>query len=684
MPITATGIGSGLDVESLVSQLVLADVQPAENRLITKEADYLAQVTAYGSVKSALANFQTAAAKASIASQYTGKLASSASPDAVTAIATPSAAVGNFKVEVSTLAASQSLASNAFSSTTDVIGTGTLTISLGTVGYDAVAGSVTSFVEKPDTTPVSVMIDSNNNSLTGVRDAINAANAGLNASVVNDGTGYRLVIQSNNSGSENAISISVDDTGDGNSTDNAGLSQLAFNATAANLLQTAAGLDAELKINGLDVTSPSNSVSGAVEGVTFTLKEVTSSAATIDITKDEAKAKAAVTSLIEGFNQFNAELNKLTAYNAATSTSSVLTGDATLRNLASNVRGALNATVANSGGQFSTLAELGITTDVIDGSLSLNNTKFAAILENDATDVAKVLAAFATPSNANVEFVSATNATEAGNYAVVGSLTGGTSGSWTASSAVTDVTYQGGGGGNAANFDLTVDGTETISITVSGNHDAGGGVLDPASLITEIQGQLDTLTTTSAIVSIVDGIITFTSGSTGSSSTITVSNTAGDVDNAGLGIDDTGTSTAGDPSTISYTINGEAVTTSDGVITGAFGTAVEGLSLRILGNASGALGTVNFNTGLVSPLEALIEGLLAENGLVDARLDGLQSSISDITKQREALELRAQALEKRYRNQFNGLETLISQLNTTQSYLTTALSQFVDPLSFKK
>ena len=669
MPITATGIGSGLDVESLVSQLVLSDVQPVENRLNSKEATYLAQLTAYGSVKSALAKFQTAAASASAASQYTGKLASTSSSDAVTATAEPSAAVADYAVDVVSLATAQSLASGAFSATTETLGTGTLTISLGTVTYDSVAGSVTGFTQKSGTSAVSVVIDSSNNTLTGVRDALNAASAGLNASVVNDGSGYRLVIQSNTTGAENAISISVDDTGDSNSTDNAGLSQLAFNESAANILQTGSGADAAIKINGLDVTSPSNTVSGAVEGVSFMLKKITSSAATVAITKDTAKATAGMNGLINGFNQLNAELNSLTAYNAAASRSSVLTGDATLRNLASNVRASLNAAVANSGGQYSTLAELGITTNVIDGSLSLNNTKFAAILENDATDVAKVLAAFGTPSNANVEFVSAGSATEVGTYAVA-STTTTTSGGLTAGSAISVTSYN--GGGNNAVFSVSVDGAAAVQVTLSNND----------STTAEVLNRINTaLATAGVTASLTNDILTFTSDSTGTASTVEI--TAADANAiAGLGIA-VGAGTAG-TSTTSYTINGEAVTTADGVITGAVGTAVEGLSLKILGNATGDLGTVSFTQGLASPLNTLITGLLADDGLVDARLDGLQSSITDIANQRETLELRAQSLEKRYRTQFNGLETLISQLNTTQSFLTTALSQFVDPLSFRK
>ena len=306
---------------------------------------------------------------------------------------------------------------------------------------------------------------------------------------------------------------------------------------------------------------------------------------------------------------------------------------------------------------------------MIDGSLSLDSTKFAAILENDATDVAKVLAAFGTPSNANVEFVSAGSATEVGTYAVA-STTTTTSGVITAGSAISVTSYN--GGGNNAVFSVSVDGAAAVQVTLSNND----------STTAEVLNRINTaLASAGVTASLTNDILTFTSDSTGTASTVEI--TAADANAiAGLGIA-VGAGTAG-TSTTSYTINGEAVTTADGVITGAVGTAVEGLSLKILGNATGDLGTVSFTQGLASPLNTLITGLLADDGLVDARLDGLQSSITDITNQRETLELRAQSLEKRYRNQFNGLETLISQLNTTQSFLTTALSQFVDPLSFRK
>jgi len=669
MPITATGIGSGLDVEALVSQLILADVQPSENRLNTSEANYQAQLTAYGSLKSALSTFQSVAAGSAASAQYVGKTASTSLVDSATATADQSAAEGSYALEVQSLANTQSLASSGYAATTSTVGTGTLTITLGTVIYDANLGSVTGFAAKADVTPVTITIDSSNNTLSGVKDAINASDANVVASIVNDGSGYRLVLQGQDTGAENAVTITVNDTGDGDSTDAAGLSNLAFDETTSNVTQTNAAANSALTINGLAVTSTSNAVSTAVEGVTFTLKKTTSEPVTITIAKNVSAAKAGVESLVNGFNALNAEINNLTRYNAATSTGSTLTGDATVRNLAQTIRSSLNAAVADSGGAYSTLAELGITSNVIDGSLSIDATKLDAILANDPTDVAKVLASFGTSTNTNVQFVSSTSNTQAGTYAVAGTEIS-TAGFLTADSAISVTSYN--GNGNAAVFSVAVDGAAAVEVTLNNND----------TTTTEVLGRINTaLSGAGVTASLTNDILTFTSDSTGTASSVEI--TAADANAiAGLGIS-VGTGTAGTTS-IDYTINGSAVTANDNVITGAVGTAVEGLSLKILGNASGDLGSVGFTLGIASPLNNLITQLLADDGLIDAKLDGLSSSVADITSQREALALRADALEKRYRNQFNGLETLISQLNTTQSFLTTALSQFVDPLSFKK
>jgi flagellar hook-associated protein 2 len=675
MPLTATGIGSGLDVESLVSQLVLADIQPAEQRINRNEAKYQAEISAYGAVKSALSAFQTAASNASTASQYRSNSATTSLFSAITATATSSAVTGAYELEVASLASSQSLASTAFSATSDVVGTGTLTLSVGTSTYNSGTDTVDSFVAKSGVSSVDITIDGTNNTLAGVRDAINAADAGVTASIINDGSGYRLVLKSDATGAENAVNVSVADTGDSNNTDANGLSRLAFNTSVTNLDQTKAASNASLTINGLAVSSASNSVADAVEGVTFTLKETTESPVTITVSRDTAKAKAALEGFVNQFNELTKTLNSLTDYNADAEQGSLLTGDATLRTLARTIRNYLNTSVSN-GGSYSTLAELGVTTKVLDGTLEIDSTKLQKVLDEDPTDIARVLAAFGTPSNSNVRFLAGTSATQEGTYAVASTVTT-TSGSWTAGAAVTDLSYQGGGGANAAVFDVLVDGSETATINIDRNLDDGTGNLNSALLISEIQTQLDAqLSLTGATVTIVGDIITITSNSSGASSSISVDG-SGDVDNAGLGVD-SGTATAG-TSTSSYTINGQAASESDGVITGAVGTDVEGLQLEVLGNASGDLGTVSFSRGIAVQVNSLITDLLASDGLIEARLDGLNSSVKDLSSQRDALELRANALEKRYRSQFNGLETLIAQLNTTQTYLSQALSGFVEP-----
>ena len=702
MPLTATGIGSGLDVESLVSQLVLADVAPAEQRINRSEARYQAEISAYGSVKSALASFQSAAASAASSAQYLSNSASSSASNIVSASASSGAAAGTYEIEVSSLASTQSLSSATFDATTDAVGEGTLTITLGASTYlDATdptnPDTISSFSAKAGATAVDVVIDSSNNTLSGLRDAINAADAGVNASIVNDGQGYRLVLQSKETGAENGFNITVNDS-DGNATDTNGLSRFAFfraedGSSTTNLDHNKAANNATLSINGLDVTSASNSVSTALEGVTLSLKEktVADSPVTITVARDTSKARTALESFVGQFNELTETLNALTEYNAEAEQGSLLTGDATLRTLARTVRAYLNTSVSN-GGNYSTLAELGVTTKVLDGTLQIDGTKLQKVLDEDPSDIARVLAAFGTPSNNSVRFISGSSATVEGTYSVSVTETPVSAGYWVAGAVLgagaADADPSFNGNGNDAQFTISIDALGTQSINIGENYQiTNNGTFDQDesdALATAIQQKIDDAfgvtpgATSITTVTFEAGVLKITSATSGLASSISVTPTAGfETGNTLLGIDG-GTSTAG-TSTLGYFINGEAASESDSILTGAVGTDVEGLQLEILGNATGDLGTISFSRGIAVQVDSLISGLLASDGLIEARVDGLNSSVKDLESQRDALELRANALEKRYRAQFNGLETLIAQLNTTQTYLSQALSGFVEP-----
>jgi len=670
MGITATGLGTGLDVEGIVSALVLADTQPVENRLNSKESNFQAKLSAYGTVKSALSVFQSSANNVGSPAGFQKKTATSSLFSDVTVAAKSGAAVGSYEIEVSALASAHSLATTAFTTTSDVVGTGTLSIATGTTSYNSATDVYSSFTEKTGTSAVSITIDSTNNTLAAVKDAINASDAGVNASIVNDGSGYRLVLTSALSGAENSISLTVTDVGDSNNTDTNGLSRLSFDSGSTNLTQTKEAADAALTINGLAVTSSSNEVSAAIDDVTLSLKKVTAAPVSITIAEDTATPKANIESFVAAYNDVIGTLNQLTKYDSTAASGSLMTGDSTIRTLASNIRGLVNAQVENVGGSYSSMAELGLTTVVKDGKLKIDNTKLDAVLKANPLDVANVFAAIGRPTGSNVRFVSSTINTQSGSYGVSGTATN-TAAVYTAGSAVTDFSFN--GNGNDVTFSVTVDGGSTQNVTLNSNLSNAEGVR--ADIAGKLTGVTVTLDASDKLV--------FTSNTSGTASSIAISGIDGSEDTQ-LGLSNAN-GAAGTTST-AYTINGAAaIADSTGnIITGAVGTVVDGLSLEILGGATGDLGSVNFGIGVGAQLNTLIKSLLETDGLLDARITGLNNSVTDITKQRTVLEAKATALEARYRTQFNGLETIIASLTATQSFLTTALSQFVDPLAFKK
>ena len=315
MPITSTGISSGLDVESLVTQLVAADIGGPARRLDSQEASYLSKVTALGSLKGAVSGFQSALTGISSGSTYQGKSASSTDAAAVGITANKGARPSNYSVSVSALATAQSLAlaGTAFSSISDPVGTGTVSITDG-------AATTT------------ITVDSNNNSLAGLADAINASAVKATANIVNDGSGYRLLLTADETGLANALTIAVSSDSDGNDTDNAGLSRFA----SANLTQTVAASDAAFTVNGLAMSSSTNLVTTAIENVSLNLKKTTTAGETVSlsIADDTSSVTASFNGFLKGYNDLMKTLNELSGYNSATGRGSVLTGDATIQNLA--------------------------------------------------------------------------------------------------------------------------------------------------------------------------------------------------------------------------------------------------------------------------------------------------------------------------------------------------------------
>jgi len=669
MAFPVAGIGSGLDLESLITGLVAAERTPTESRLTRQEISLTAELSAFGLYKGALSSFQSSLAKLSTLGTFSQRLASSSDEDIVNISAGADAATANYDLAVTQLAKSHSLASGSYSSVSDTVGTGTITIRFGSTDYtspDPGPESYNSFSVNPEKGVATITIDSTNNTLEGLRDAINDADIGVSAAIINDGTGYRLLLNSASTGEENSLEISVDDSGDGDDLNNSGLSSLAFNSGATNLSQTVAAQDAIFSINGLTINSSENTVNDVIDGVDLTLKNVTGATPiSLSIAEDQASVKEAITDFVGAYNSFIETVNNLTSYNSDTGRAGVLQGDFSARSITSQLRQVLTNAVDGFGETtFSSLSEIGITTQV-DGTLNVSSGDLDTVLASNFDEIVGMFAAVGFPSDDNIDFVSSSDQTAVTNHAI----------------NITQIATKGQLIGAVAafpldidddndSFSIKVDGITSNSITLTqGNYTSG------ADLAAELQARINGDTALSgggATVTVTFNTDHFeiTSDRYGSGSHVEVltvdANTSSELGLSVIagtnGLDVTGT------------IGGVAALGSGQFLAGAVGSDAEGLKLLIQGGVTGDRGTVDFSRGIAHQLDALITNFLKADGALDSRTDGIQDRIEDIEDRRERLDFRMEALEARYRAQFNALDSLLAQLQSTGDFLTQQLA----------
>ncbi|MGB5325479.1 MAG: flagellar filament capping protein FliD, partial [Pseudomonadales bacterium] len=333
--ISSLGVGSGIDLQSLVDGLVSAERSVAEASLNRREVQAAERLSAFGLVKSALSEFNGTLTALADFTTFQSRTATSSDSDTVSVSASADASLGSFSVDVLDTGTAQLLVGSglldsngaALANTSTNIGGGTLTIG---------QGSQPSF---------NVEIDAANSSLSDIASAINSAggNTGVQASVVNSDAGPSIVLSSNDVGLDNEIYVTVADL-DGNDTNAQGLSQLTFDSAdipGSNLTQQTAATNAQIAVNGLTVTSTDGNVfSDAVEGVSITAKDVTTAAATVTIGNDTGKASQALGSFVEGFNKLVDIIKEVTQVNVGedATSSGVLVGDSLVRSIEAQLR----------------------------------------------------------------------------------------------------------------------------------------------------------------------------------------------------------------------------------------------------------------------------------------------------------------------------------------------------------
>ncbi|KVW96071.1 flagellar filament capping protein FliD [Thiobacillus denitrificans] len=655
--ISAPGIGSGLDVNGIVSQLMAAERQPLA-ALARQEQTYNQKLSAFGQVRSTLASFQTALQDLSSGSKFQALSATASDTKVLSASASSNATPASYQLEVLQLAQQHKLASSGYAATSDVVGSGTLTIQFGT--YDS---GLNTFTANADKATKTITIAPANNTLAGVRDAINAANAGVSATIVNDGsaTGNRLVLTSTDSGANNSLKISVTDD-DTISTDMSGLSALAYNPTAAvgsgkNLSQVAAAQSAQLKIDGITVNQSTNTVKNAIDGVTLNLATTNVGVPlTLNVSRDTKTITDAVQSFVTAYNGTSGTLKNLTAFKGVGSQNGVLLGDSTARGIQVGMRNLLNTSI-DSGGSLTTLSQIGVSFKS-DGTLALDSTKLNTAISTNFSDITALFAKAAKATDSLVSLSASTSKTQPGAYAVnVSQLAtrGVSQGTLAASLTVT--------AGVNDQLNLTVDGT-AISVTL-----AAATYASASALAAEIQSKTNGAAGSagSVVVSQSAGILSITSARYGSASQAALTGGNGLASLFGAPTPITGVDVVG-------TIDGTIAAGSGQILTGATGGVSEGLSLLINGGALGARGTVTFSTGYAYQINTYLSAVLANDGSLKARTTGIDSSIKSLDQRQLQLEARLAQIEKRYRAQFSALDTMLSSMNTTSSFLAQQLA----------
>ncbi|MDH3511597.1 MAG: flagellar filament capping protein FliD [Gammaproteobacteria bacterium] len=371
MEISAQGIGSGLDIGGIVEQLVAAERAPVGNRLNLQEARANSELSAIGTLKSGLATFRDAVATLSDLAEFQKRTTAVDVEGLISGIATSAAVPGSYDIEVLSLASIHKLASQAFADTVTPIGTGTLSITV---------DGQTSDIDIVDGT----------NTLADIRNAINAAgdNPGVLATIVTADDGAHLIVTSQDTGVDQEITITASG-GDG------GLTVFEFDPGPGPpdpMTEQQSASDASLEIDGFAITSARNTVSNAIDGVTIDLLGAApGTLTTLQIGLDQDAAKAAVNTFVDAYNELVGTIAELTAFDAENNIAGPLLGDATTRGVKSALRRELSESVSNTGAVFSTLAEIGITTQT-DGTLELDDDKLTAAISSDFDAVGQLFA----------------------------------------------------------------------------------------------------------------------------------------------------------------------------------------------------------------------------------------------------------------------------------------------------
>lgn len=403
MGLSSPGIGSGLDIKGMVDAMVKADIAHLQARHDKKLNSVNAEISAVGQLKSTLASLQNTMNILSNTSQFYKIKSTLSDAKYFDATVTDKALPGLYQIKVQALAQSQSLSTTYFANSNTALGEGNITINFGTYSSD-----LATFTANTNTSPISITIENNNNSLEAICNAINAASSELSASIVQDSLGARLSISSTSTGENYAMQITSD------------IAALNYHSATGQttLTQNLAAQNSIVQINGITINQNSNQLKNVLGGITLNLKEIsTDTSVSLRIEKNQENLTTCINEFIKKYNECMTFLNNATGYDQETQKGGFFQGDAQVKNLKLGLYQAVTNFIAPSSSSIRSLSDLGITT-LKGGTLQLDQDKLDTAIKENYNEIATLFAKSITATDPNIQVNSLNAKIAAGSYEV--------------------------------------------------------------------------------------------------------------------------------------------------------------------------------------------------------------------------------------------------------------------------
>ncbi len=634
--ISFDGLATGINTTETVDKLIEVESRPK----LLKEAEKARlenQLSAWQEVNSKLLDLRTQAQEIWKSSTWTTLTATSSDESILTATASSDAQRGTYTIEVTQLAQAHQISTGGYSSDLDTVGTGTLTVTVGAKSED-------------------ITVDSSNNTLRGLADAINQADLGATASVIYDGSQYRLLVISDETGTANTVSLTA--TG--------------FTLTTSTVQDAQdASINFGSGTGAITITSSSNEVEDVIPGVTLNLVSASpGTQVTVSMSRDTSGVEEKIQAFVDAYNTAMEFIGEQFEFDAQTNTGGILMGDRTLLSIQTRIQSMIASPVATDG-DFTSLRSVGLELDD-DGVLSFDTAKFQEAVAQDPDAVKNLFRTAGRTEHAKISFV------YAGKDAVEPSSSG-------YEVVITQAAERAAVTGSSAVGSLTIDSTnDTLTLALDGGTSLTVTLeqktyASTSDLASEIQAKVNAAAPTGSEVSVSEssGTLTITSQKYGSASKVQIisgnalSNlgfTAGDED---TGVDVTGT------------INGESATGVGQTLTGDDGNAnTDGVTLKVeltaqdLVDAGGSVTTtLHFAKGVGNKFDEYLQGLTQPLiGTIGVKETALESSIDSMADYIKELEDRLDQRRESLLEQFYRMEKAVNEFNSQGNYLANALS----------